>query len=231
MDILESYAELVIGTMLLVVSIFLIVENVVDPAIRQMEINYQASSDKAVTYRTEQNPTNGYMVDEEMSVFDQFNVPNFDKSDKGTSRMYFRAEQLVMMPVVDTDLTSNPNTTNGTRTIAISETFYEEKNTQTPGEKGLAIGVSPFLYQVNYPITREILFDREQVKIQSSFNIATDIKALANTEFMSHSYGTQVPPTLTAYGGFNITLDSGIHPVSKRPSNSVIFVTGRVPER
>ena len=232
MDLMEYFTELMVGLLIFAASAALLVNNVVDPAIEQLQLYKEQKDDKILTFTTDQNPHGYAFLDAEINSLDVIENEIFQGNiDKGTSRMYFRAEQLTMLPVVDTDLTSSPNAPNGSRIITVSDTFYEPKYKDTPGVSPLYVGQSPFRAELMYPITRDILFDRYDVKYDFG-NIGAASKSMENKAFKSTSYGSQVTGVeRMTFGGYNLTIDAGVHPVSGRPSNSVIFVRGRVPER
>ena len=232
MDIIDGYMEIFAGLILLLASIVLIYDNIIDPAYEQIEINMTARADKAVTF------TNS--LDEALGVHDQHvgrtpgvdPAQGYDRNDSGMSRMYFRPEQFVLLPAVDTDISSNPNVPLGSRRNAVSETYDIVGTAQNSAEhRGLIIGQDQFRLERDYLINRTSLYDRQYT--YGSFQnqgLLDELRDLA--VYSSTGFGTQVQGKQPmAYGGFNITVDSTIDPISGKHSNSVIFVTGRVPSK
>lgn len=231
MDILEAYTEILAGLILLLASIFLLYGNIIDPAFEQIEINYNARADKAATFTMSLN--------EGLGVHDQKvgRIPGVDPAggytskDSGMSRMYFRPEQFVMLPAVDTDISSNPNLPLTIRRNVVS-TNYDIVGTAKSSleHRGLMIGKDNFALSHDYVITRESLYDKQVTYDTINYpGLLGQLKGLA--VFSSPSFGTQSTGNSVPHGGFNITVDSTIDPISKKKSNSVIFVTGRVPTK
>ncbi|MFF2798071.1 hypothetical protein [Lysinibacillus xylanilyticus] len=231
MDILEMFTEVFAGLILLLASIVILFNQVIDPAFEQIEINYNARADKAATFTTSLN--------EGLGVHDQKvgRTPGVDpdtgytRKDSGMSRMYFRAEQFIMLPAVDTDVASNPNMPLGSRRNTISENFDIVGTSNSSLEhRGLVIGKDNFKLQRDYVITRESLYDKQVT--YDSISYPGLLKRLQDSAvFSSTAFGTQERGNSIPHGGFNITVDSTIDPISKKRSNSVIFVTGRVPTK
>lgn len=231
MDILEAYAEIFAGLVLLLVSVVLLFDNIIDPAFEQIEINYNARADKAATFTMSLN--------EGLGVHDQKvgrtpgvdPVAGYDSKDSGMSRMYFRPEQFVMLPAVDTDISSNPNLPLSTRRNVVSANYDLIGTSKSNLEhKGLTIGVDSFVMQLDYTINRDALYDKQITYDSVSYpNLFEEVKRLA--VFPNPNFGTQDRGKSIPHGGFNITVDSTIDPLSKKRSNSIIFVTGRVPTK
>ena len=231
MDILEAYAELLAGLILLLASVTLLFSNIIEPAFEQIEINYEARADKAVTFTTSLNEGLG-IHDQKVGRTPGVDPANgYDRNDSGMSRMYFRAEQFIMLPAVDTDVSSNPNVSLGTRRNVVSGAYDVVGTTRSSLEhRGLVIGRDSFLLTRDYTITRNSLYDKQitydSINSNGLLNQLRSLAVYSNTSFGTQAEGNSVP-----YGGFNLTVDSTIDPVSKKKSNSVIFVTGRVPSK
>lgn len=232
MDIIEAYAEVFAGLVLLAVAITLLYGDIINPAFEQIEINSNARADKAATFTTSLN--------EGLGVHDQKvgRTPGVDPStgynekDSGMSRMYFRAEQFIMLPAVDTDVSSNPNVPLTIRKNVVSDKYVNVGTASSSLERnGLVIGKDAFRLAVDYNITRESLYDK-QITYDSIQQAGLLEKLQGLAVYPSNRFGTQLKDEEeVAYGGFNITVDSTIDPISKKKSNSVIFVTGRVPTK
>lgn len=233
MDILEAFGELFAGLIIFSISFFVIMDFMIDPAFEQIEINYNARADKAATFTTS--------INEGLGIHDQKvgRTPGVDpdsgytRNDSGSSRMYFRSEQFVMLPAVDTDIASNPNVDIYTRTNAISSIPFKEvggDSKNTSDIVGLEIGKDTFLYTNSYKIDRDSLYDK-----QITYESIKDDNMLTNVDkhvvYPSVLFGTQTSSSKQPFGGFNITLDSSVHPTSGKPSNSVIFLSGRMPTK
>lgn len=232
MDILDGYVEIFAGLILFLASIYLLQSNIIDPAFEQIEINYNARADKAVTFTTSLNEAQG--------VHDQYvgRTPGvdpgegiFSDKDSGLSRMYFRPEQFVLLPAVDTDISSNPNVAIGTRRNTVSRNYDVVGTRVNSAEhRGLVIGQDNFVLEKDYAITRDSLYNKQET--YDSINSDGVLQKLRNLAVYSNTaFGSQAINRPTYYGGFNITVDSAVHPSSKKESNSIIFVTGRVPSK
>lgn len=231
MDILEAYTEIFAGLILLAVSIIILFSNIIDPAFEQIEINYNARADKAATFTTSLNEGLG-VHDQKVGRTPGIDPPTgYDKNDSGMSRMYFRPEQFIMLPAVDTDISSNPNLPLNVRRNTVSETYDLIGTANSSLEhRGLIIGRDSFKMQLDYMINRDALYDKQITYDSINYpGLFTQIKSLA--VFSSLNFGTQDRGKSIPHGGFNITVDSTIDPVSKKKSNSIIFVTGRVPTK
>ena len=236
MDIVELYAEYLASLILLLFSFNMIFIGIIEPAMESIQINYEARADKAATFTNTLNEAQG-VHDQHVGRTPGIDpVAGFNEKDSGLSRTYFRPEQFILLPAVDTDISSNPNVPIETRTIAISTDYKKVGTAQNSNEsRGLKINADPMLHTLSYKINRDSLYDKQVTydSISKDFGI-NQLKNLAI--YPKASYGTQIqqPNGLMGafeYGGFNITLDSAIHPSSGKESNSIIFVAGRVPSK
>lgn len=238
MDIIKGYTEIFAGLIILLASITLLFDNIIDPAYEQIEINYNARADKAATFTMSLN--------EGLGVHDQYvgripgvdPVVGYDERDSGLSRMYFRPEQFVMLPAVDTDISSNPNVPINVRRNIVSDT-YDIRGTDvgilnSVERKGLTIGVDPAIASLEYVINRDSLYNKSitynSINANNLYSVLSSNKGYAKVEYGSQD-PDKCPGTCMHYGGYNITVDSAIHPSSGKKSNSVIFVKGRVPTK
>lgn len=233
MDVLEGFGEIFAGLVIFAIGFVVIMDSVIDPAFEQIEIAYNARADKSATFTTS--------INEALGIHDQKvgRTPGIDpdegytRADSGSSRMYFRPEQFVLLPAVDTDISSNPNVDIYTRTNTISSLPYKEiagSSNSVAGVKGMEIGKDKFLLESSYKIDRESLNDK-QVTYDSLTNddLLADVDKLAI--YPSVLFGSQTNTSKSPYGGFNIVIDSSVHPASGKRSNSVIFLSGRMPTR
>lgn len=232
MDILEAYTEIFAGLILFLASLVLLFDNIIDPAFEQIEINYSARADKAATYSVSLNEGLG-VHDQAVGRTPGIDPPVgvFDERDSGMSRMYFRPEQFVMLPAVDTDVSSNPNIPLEVRRNIVSSS-YDIKGTAISlvERRGLKIGLDPSMINFDYTINRDSLYDKQITYNSIDYpGLINQLRSLA--VYPKTSYGTRTHYEQQLYGGFNITVDSSIHPSSGKLSNSVIFVTGRVPTK
>lgn len=231
MDIVEAYAEVLAGLVILALSVFLLFGQIIEPAYEQITINQTARADKAATFTVS--------INEGLGVHDQKvgRIPGidpeqgFNRNDSGLSRMYFRPEQFIMLPAVDTDISSNANVPLTTRRNVISKDFVKVGTNLSPIEQhGFNIGLDSFDFERDYTINRESLSDK-QITYNSINDNGTTSKVKGLAVYPSTQFGTQVEGKGYQHGGFNLTIDSTIDPVSKKISNSVIFVSGRVPSK
>ena len=231
MDIIEGYAEIFAGLILFLASVYLLQVNIIDPAFEQIEINYNARADKAATFTMSLNEGLG-VHDQKVGRTPGLDpVSGYSRNDSGMSRMYFRPEQFVLLPAIDTDISSNPNVPLGVRRNAISVDYDKVGTSNSSAEhRGLVIGSDQFTLIRDYVITRDSLYDRQVT--YDSHNYPGLLQQLKNMAvYPNTSFGTQTTGQSMPYGGFNITVDSTIDPISSKKSNSVIFVTGRVPTK
>lgn len=229
MSILEEFVEHFIGLIILVFAFVIIMTAFIDPTMEQIEINYNAKADKAVTFSHSFNQ-NDIVHDQKVGRvpgIDSDNETEFNHNDTGNSRRYFRAEQFIMLPSVDTDVSSNPDVDINTRVPSVASTYNVGEEVDLRGHK---IGLDSFNLQLPYLITRESLYNKQVT--YNSLSTAGVLDYLKDRAlYPSLSYGTQVNGSTQAYGGFNITVESGIHNLSKKKGNTIIFVEGRVPTR
>lgn len=231
MDIIEAYVEVLAGLILLMISIVLLFDQVIDPAFEQIQINYNARADKAATFSTSLHDGTGVHDQKVGRTPGVDPVSGYDRNDSGMSRMYFRAEQFIMLPAVDTDVSSNPNVPLSVRRNTISGEYdLIGTNKSSLEHRGLIIGQDNFKLQRDYVITRDSLYDKQIT--YDSINYPGLLNQLKSySVYPSVQFGTQIRGNSIPHGGFNITVDSKIDPISKKKSNSVIFVTGRVPTK
>lgn len=228
MSIVEEFAEVFVGLLLLIMSAILIFDNIIEPSFEQININYQARADKAVTFSYSFNDNNE-VHDQKVGRLPGIDPGNgiYDGNDTGNSRRYFRAEQFIMLPAVDTDVSSNTGVGLMIREPSVSLTVNQPLGSST---RGLYIGSDPMTLRMPYIINRDSLYDKQITfdSVQTGGVIGyLNSKAI----YGSASYGTQRNGSNIMYGGFNITVESGIHTSSKKDGNTVIFVEGRVPAR
>lgn len=241
MDILEEYAELLAGIVVLAASFFLLFDTVIDPALEDTYSAYQAKIEKSTTFNNsyEDIKVGDYVLDEE--VYSHLGDSQGTLHDSGIARMSFRAEQFIMLPVVDADISSNARVANGFRTYAIAKSPYRvlQSNTTNIKRFGIMIDDANLTAKVTYPVSREALLNRTILSAQMTAtgidlaNWATSINSHYNLASNGRPYfGAQRSGDAPInYGGFNLTIDSSIHPISGKKSNSVIFIDGRVSAR
>lgn len=230
-DIFESFAEFFAGLVIFTVAGVLLYSSLLEPAISSEEAQRIAQLDKGVTYTNTIN-SGSDVHDQKIGRIPGIDpISGYDKNDSGSSRMYFRPEQFIMLPAVDTDISANPNVVFGKRTIAVSSSFYRDSRSSNALESwGWSVGVDSFPYYLNYTNTIDSLANK-QITFNSipTGGILSTLNSLRGLS--SPTFGTQASGSNQSYGGFNLTIDSSIDAITKKKSNSVIFVAGRVPSK
>lgn len=231
MNIQEDFLEIFAAFIVLAIVVGMIGNNIFTPETSVADIKKLAQEDKSITFSTTLNKASD-IHDQKIGRIPGIDpTSGYDANDSGLSRMYFRPEQFVMLAAVDTDVSNSPNIAEGRRTVAVSTTYNPpSKSSNTLEPWGWHIGVDPFPYYLNYQNGMDTLSNK-QLTYNSIPNSGLLAQIRSRVLFPNPAFGIQVNGSTLPYGGFNLTVDSSIDPVTKKKSNSVIFVAGRVPSK
>jgi hypothetical protein len=230
-EIPESLAEFFAGLIIFVVAGVMLYTNLIGPIRANDAAQRIAQVNKSVTYSNTIS-TGSDAHDQKVGRIPGIDINNgYDKNDSGSSRMYFRPEQFVMLPAVDTDSSANPNVVAGKRTIAVSTSYNKTSPSSNPLDRwGWTIGVDSFQYFLSYTNSLNSISNKQltysSIPVSGVMTALTPLRGISNPAF-----GTQANGNNIAYGGFNLTIDSSVDNTTKKKSNSVILVAGRVPSK
>lgn len=230
-EIPESLAEFFAGLIIFAVAGVMLYTNLIGPIQSNDAAQRIAQVDKGVTYSNTIS-TGSDVHDQKIGRIPGIDpVSGYDKNDSGSSRMYFRPEQFVMLPAVDTDVSGNPNVAIGKRTIAVSTSYNKTGGSSNPLDRwGWAIGVDSLPYYLSYTNSLDSISNKQltynSIPVSGVTAALTPLRGISNPAFGSQANGNNI-----GYGGFNLTIDSSVDNTTKKKSNSVIFVAGRVPSK
>lgn len=230
-EIPESLAEFFAGLIIFSIAAVMLYSNLIGPIQTNDQAQRIAQADKGVTYSNTIS-TGSDVHDQKIGRIPGIDpASGYDKNDSGSSRMYFRPEQFVMLPAVDTDASINPNVIAGKRTIAVATSYNRPSLNSNPLDRwGWRIGVDGLPYFLSYTMSVDSISNKQltynSIPVSGIMAALNPLRGISNPAFGSQANGNNI-----AYGGFNLTIDSSVDSTTKKKSNSVIFVAGRVPSK